>query len=159
MLEPEAVGQMLALDRLGWGSKRIARDLGIARNTVKRYVAAGRYVPYQSPMRTGKLSGVSEWLQAQFVQHQGNCDVVRQELKRLQGIEVSLRTVERACRGYRAELVAQGRATVRFETAPGQQLQIDFGTATVEIDGEKQKVHVSVTGIKEPPIVGVMEPV
>ena len=33
---------------------------------------------------------------------------------------------------------------MRFETAPGQQLQIDFGSATLEIDGARQKVHVFV---------------
>ena len=144
MQEPEAVAQMLALARLGWGTKRIAQELGVARNTVKRYVAAGRYVPYRSPAREGKLAGLGAWLQAQFAQHRGNCDVVRQELQRQQGVLVSLRTVERACRGYRAEWAAQARATVRFETAPGQQLQIDFGSATVEIDGARQKVHVFV---------------
>lgn len=116
----------------------------MARNTVKRYVAAGRYVPYRAPARQGKLAGLGTWLQAQFAQHRGNCDVVRQELQRLQGVSVSLRTVERACRSYRAEWAAQGRATLRFETAPGQQLQIDFGSATVEIDGTRQKVHVFV---------------
>jgi hypothetical protein len=51
-------------------------------------------------------------------------------------VVVSLRTVERACRGFRAEFTAQARATVRFETPPGKQLQIDFGSATVEIAGE-----------------------
>ncbi|MEY2631654.1 MAG: hypothetical protein RIR00_308 [Pseudomonadota bacterium] len=56
MQEPEAVGQMLALAGLGWGAKRIARELGVARNTVKRYLAAGRYVPYRSPARQGKLA-------------------------------------------------------------------------------------------------------
>ena len=114
MQEPEAVAQMLALARLGWGTKRIAQELGVARNTVKRYVAAGRYVPYRSPAREGKLAGLGAWLQAQFAQHRGNCDVVRQELQRQQGVLVSLRTVERACRGYRAEWAAQARATVRF---------------------------------------------
>ncbi len=144
MQEPEAVGQMLALARLGWGSKRIARELGVARNTVKRYLSAGGYVPYRSPKRAGRLSHLTTWLQQHFTQHRGNCDVVRQELQRQHGIAVSLRTVERACQGFRAELAAQARATLRFETLPGQQLQIDFGSATVEIAGERQKVHAFV---------------
>lgn len=144
MLEPEDVGRMLGLRELGWGSKRIARELGIARNTVKRYLAAGGYVAYRAAPRAGKLAELGEWLQAQFFQHRGNCDVLRQELVRAHGLAVSLRTVERACRGYRAELAARLRATVRFETPAGRQLQIDFGCATVEIGEQKEKVHLFV---------------
>jgi hypothetical protein len=36
MVEPEAVAAMLRLKGLGWGSKRIARELGVSRGTVKR---------------------------------------------------------------------------------------------------------------------------
>jgi hypothetical protein len=35
--------------------------------------------------------------------------------------------VERALEPHRAELAAEARVCVRFETAPGKQLQIDFG--------------------------------
>ncbi|MDP2835059.1 MAG: helix-turn-helix domain-containing protein, partial [Pseudomonadota bacterium] len=38
MQEPETIQQMLALHALGWGTKRIAGELGVARNTVKRYL-------------------------------------------------------------------------------------------------------------------------
>ncbi len=144
MQEPETIQQMLALHALGWGTKRIAGELGVARNTVKRYLAAGGYVPYQSPTRPGKLAGLEDWLKEQFLQHRGNCDVVRQELARVHGRLASLRTVERACRPYRAELAARARATLRFETPPGKQMQIDFGVATVEIGGEKELVHLFV---------------
>jgi DNA-binding NarL/FixJ family response regulator len=41
MVEPEAVTTLLRLRALGWGSKRIARELGLSRGTVKRYVEAG----------------------------------------------------------------------------------------------------------------------
>lgn len=53
--------------------------------------------------------------------------MVRQDLEREHGIVVSLRTVERAVAPLRRELRAEARATVRFETPPGCQLQIDFG--------------------------------
>ena len=49
------------------------------------------------------------------------------------GVAVSLRTVERACAPLRRELRAEALATVRFETAPGQQMQIDFGRRRLEI--------------------------
>ena len=35
MLEPEAVTTIVRLGQSGWGEKRIARPLGIARNTVR----------------------------------------------------------------------------------------------------------------------------
>jgi transposase len=144
MQEPETIQQMLALHDQGWGTKRIAKELEVARNTVKRYLAAGGYLPYQSSARPGKLAGLEAWLKEQFLQHRGNCDVVRQELARVHGRRVSLRTVERACRPHRAELAARSRATLRFETPPGKQMQIDFGVATVEIGGEKMPVHLFV---------------
>ena len=53
---------------------------------------------------------------------------------------MSLRTVERAVAHLRQELRAEARATVRFETRPGQQLQIDFGERRVVIGGQAEKV-------------------
>ena len=78
------------------------------------------------------------------MQHRGNCDVVRQELQREHGIEVSLRTVERAVAHLRREVLAQSVATVRYETPPGHQLQIDFGTVRVPVADEPLKVHLFV---------------
>ena len=74
----------------------------------------------------------------------GNADVVRQELAAEKGVAVSLRTVERAVAPLRRALRAEARATVRFETRPGQQLQIDFGQRRVEIDGVLRVVSLFV---------------
>jgi hypothetical protein len=49
--------------------------------------------------------------------------------------------VERAVAPLRQALRAAARATVRFETRPGQQLQIDFGERTVVIAGVKERVY------------------
>ena len=38
MLAPEQVTVMMRLQQLGWGTKRIARELGCDRKTVKRYL-------------------------------------------------------------------------------------------------------------------------
>jgi len=144
MKEPEEVSAIVRLHQLGWGAKRIARELGMSRNTVKRYVRSGGWSPYSVPQRKRSLEGLEEWLKERFFLHRGNADVVRQELKAEHGVEVSLRTVERACEPLRQALRAEAKATVRFETGPGEQMQIDFGTRTVEIGGEKVKVKVFV---------------
>jgi transposase len=142
--EPDDVAVMLRLSQLGWGTKRIARELGCQRNTVKRYLKQGGWQPYGSPSRASKLDGLQDWLAERFKQHGGNADVVRQDLKREHGIDVSLRTVERAVEPFRDELAKLAKATVRFETPPGHQLQIDFGQKRVQIGNEMVKCYLFV---------------
>jgi transposase len=144
MKEPEEVAAAVRLHALGWGSRRIARELGISRTTVKRYLAQGGWVAYRSPVRAGRLNGLEAWLGERFKRHRGNAEVLRQELLSEHGVDVSLRTVERAVAPWRQELAAEARATVRFETPPGQQLQIDFGEKGVLIGGESTRVHLFV---------------
>jgi transposase len=95
-------------------------------------------------VRSKALDGHAAWLRERFRQHRGNADVLRQELAAEKNVHVSLRTVERAVAPYRQELEAEARATVRFETPPGKQLQIDFGERLVEIGGVKIKVYLFV---------------
>jgi transposase len=144
MLEPEEVSAILRLNELGWGVKRISRELGISRNTAKDYIAAGGWAPYRQPQRKKALDGQEAWLRERLRRHRGNADVIRQELAAEKGIIVSLRTVERAVQPYRQELAAEARATVRFETPPGKQLQIDFGERLVEIGGSKVRAYLFV---------------
>jgi transposase len=155
MLLPDDVVAIMRLKELGWGAKTIARELGISKNTVKAYLNKGGWVPYQTPRRAKSLDGLNDWLEKAFIQHQGNADVVRQELQAQHGIEVSLRTVERAVQPFRQQLVAAAKATLRFETPAGKQLQIDFGTTTVEIADEKIRVRlfVATLGFSRRPFV------
>lgn len=70
--------------------------------------------------------------------------MVRQDLERDKGLKVSLRTVERAVAHLRREIVAQGVATVRFESAPGDQLRIDFGSVRIVVDDEDTRIYLFV---------------
>ena len=144
MLAPDEVAAMVHLRKLGWGSKRIAGELGCSRNTVKRYLAVGNWVAIRPPRRKRGLDGFEEWLAQRFRQHRGNCDVVRQDLLREHGLTASLRTVERAAAPLRQALQAEARACLRFETPPGRQLQIDFGTTTASVGGERVRLHLFV---------------
>jgi transposase len=144
MQTPEDVAQMLRLKDAGWGIKRIAREMGCSKNTVRRYLRADGWVAYKRPERKRTLLGLEPWLAERLQQHRGNADVVRQDLERHHGVTVSLRTVERAVAVFRRQVRAAEVATVRFETAPGEQLQIDFGETTVLIAGERVKIHLFV---------------
>ena len=99
---------------------------------------------YSRPVRGGKLEAQEAWLKECFFRHRGNAEVVRQDLLRELSIDVSLRTVERAVAPFRRLLTAEAKATVRFETAPGHQLQIDFGELRVPIADERVRVYLFV---------------
>jgi len=144
MRTPDEVATMLRLKALGWGTKRISAELGCSRNTVKRYIEAQGWPGYRRPKRDRVLAGLENLLADRFRQHRGNADVVRQDLAREHGLRVSLRTVERAVAPLRQALRAEARATVRFETPPGRQLQIDFGELGVAIGGERVRVYLFV---------------
>ena len=144
MKTPDDVAAMLRLKECGWGLKRIARELGCSHHTVKQYVAAGGPRPFKLQKRAKVLDGLEDWLRERFLRHRGNADVVRQDLAAEKGIAVSLRTLQRAVQPYRQALKAEALATVRFETPPGRQLQIDFGERLVEIGGIKIKAFVFV---------------
>src|SRR5271166_6408288 len=141
----EDVAAMLRLHGLGWGTRRIARELGCSRTTVQHYLAAGEWQGYRRRRgRPRKLAGEAAWLRERLLRHRGNADVVRQDLERERGITVSLRTLERAVAPFRRELAAEARATLRFETPPGKQLQIDFGKRRVPIGDAVVPVYLFV---------------
>ncbi len=144
MRTPDDVSVMLRLHQLGWGLKRIALELGCSKNTVRRYLVQGGWRSCRSAPRLGQLDELRDWLAKRFWQHRGNADVIRQELLSEKGLAVSLRTVERSVAPLRRELRAAARATVRFETPPGRQLQIDFGERRTMIDGETVRVYLFV---------------
>lgn len=145
MRMPDEVAAKLRLRDLGWGTRRIAAELGCNRETVQRYLATGGWAPYRTPERPGALAGHTAWLAERLRRHRGNADVVRQELAAELGMVVSLRTVERAVADLRRELAAEALATVRFETPPGRQLQIDFGERWVAVgDGSTPASNVRV---------------
>lgn len=145
MVEPEIVRAIRDLSMLGWGSKRISRQLEIARNTVRRYLRGGAEAEIQKRPRARRLDDdqLTEAERLFTGVAAGNAVVVRDEfIKR--GVRVSLRTVQRAVAGKRRKLVAAQAATVRYETAPGEQMQVDFGQRIVTIGGKPVRVYLLV---------------
>jgi transposase len=143
MLEENEVGAVFALRRRSWGIKAIAREMGMAPNTVRFWIRRGENAPHPIMGRPRVLDDWLPWVKARFQEGVRNGDVLRQELASF-GIHVSLRTVERSTAGLRKEALCQERATLRFETEPGHQLQVDFGECWLEVAGERVKVFVFV---------------
>jgi transposase len=135
MLPSETVDRIHELVAQGLGAKRIARQLGIARNTVRRYLAGARVGFQERPAARRLDEPTRQEVQRLFATTaQGNAVVIQQELA-ARGHHVELRTIQRAVVDLRRQARAQALATVRFETKPGQQLQVDFGEKIVTIAG------------------------
>jgi transposase len=145
MVESETVRQLRELRRQGWGSKRIARELGIARNTVLRYLRGGEAAERQERPTAWRLDSEQRVEAVRLLETtaEGNAVVVARVLQD-RGVDASLRTVQRAVEGYRQAKRAAEVATVRFETAPGHQMQIDFGEKRVRIAGMLVRVYLFV---------------
>ena len=142
MLDPEVVDRIHELSGQGLGSKRIARKLGISRNSVRRYLA-GATVGFQERPAARRLDDdtLREVHALYGTIAEGNAVVIQQELAS-RGIHVELRTLQRAVVSLRQQERAEALATVRFETPPGQQMQIDFGEKTVQVAGQPVKVYL-----------------
>lgn len=144
VIEGEIVTAIRELADRGWGSKAIARELGVARNTVRRYrrqpIVPGQQV--RTPRRlTAAVVAEAETLYTGVAERNA---VVVHRLLRKQGRVIGLRTVQRAVAPVRQAQRAADVATVRVETAPGAQLQIDFGEKRVVIAGTAVRVFLLV---------------
>ncbi|MFZ4100267.1 MAG: IS21 family transposase [Chlamydiia bacterium] len=143
METPEDVERIMYLHSAGWGRRRIGAEMGISPNTVRRYVRQGGWKPYTAPKRE-KMAPYIEWAEESLRTHKGNAAVVRQELEKVHKVTVSLRSVQRAVAAGRCRLAIETLATVRYETPPGKQMQIDFGSLTANIGGELKKIYLFV---------------
>jgi transposase len=145
VIEAESVRELRALHAQGWGSKRIAAELGLARNTVKRYVRGGCEAETQARPSARALD--EEGRQAAVALFDGEAEgnaIVVAELLQGRGYEVSERTVQRVVATRRRERLAATVATVRYETAPGAQMQIDFGQKKVWVGNTLVRIYLLV---------------
>ncbi len=141
MVEPEAVARIRGLRSMGWGAKRIARELKMRRNTVRRYLKGGESAEVQVRLRARRLDEIGcRRAEELFAGEAAGNAVVVHELLMARGVAASVRTVQRAVREKRQRLRAEALATVRYETGPGEQTQADFGEKKVWIAGVLVKV-------------------
>ena len=127
VITKEVFVEIQLLKKHGFSLRQIAREVGCAVNTVRRQLAAGdtpRYVrkvqrstklaPYEAYLRARQESAKPLWIPARVL--------LREIAERgYQGRQTQLCTFLRTLKPMRA-----ADAVVRFETAPGEQLQVDW---------------------------------
>ncbi len=145
MIDGDIVSAIRDLASRGVGSKTIAKQLGVARNTVRRYRREALTAGMQIRPSARKLSAPDRQAARELYvgMAAGNAVVVRRLLAE-RGVVVSARTMQRTVADLRREQRAAALATVRVETAPGDQLQIDFGQKRIVIAGVGVRVFLLV---------------
>jgi transposase len=122
----------------------IARRLELDRKTVRRCLRQPAWQPYERPARTDTLLVQhAEFLRERAPQVDCSAQVLWQELRQ-RGFAGSYQTVKRFVRPLRTVEALAERATVRFETAPGHQSQIDWGSARVHFRHQPVQLHLFV---------------
>ncbi len=163
-LKMAQVQSILALSVRGWSERRIARELGVDRETVARYVGLAAANPAKLP--TGSDEDLSAFsaellptnLSVSSVKRRSDCDPWRAVIEEQVGLGLSAKRIHQ-------DLVSEQHATVgydrvrrfiqrlgasrplpmrRLECAAGEEVQVDFGTGAPIVlpDGKKRKTSV-----------------
>lgn len=127
-----------ALHERGVYQADIAAQLGVHPKTVSRALQRGSAPKGTHPPRGSLLEPFKAEVDQLLSENVWNAVVVLREIQ-VKGYTGGL-TVLRQYIGPKRTL-RQGRATVRFETEPGRQLQSDWSEILTELGGEWLKVH------------------
>ena len=141
MLKKEEFAVIQVLAKRGVYQKDIAADLGVHPKTVSRALRRGAAPSPERRPRGSKLDPFKDQIDQLLAEGVWNAVVILREIQAqgYTGRDTILREYIAPKRALRAS-----RATVRFETAPGQQLQSDWGEVVTEVAGRPTKVYVIV---------------
>ena len=129
----------------GESVSQIARELGIDRKTVRRCLQQEVWRPYSRQVQGSTLLDAHRtWLVERAPQVRYSARVLWQELRAHRQFEGSYEAVKLAVRPLRREAAAASLTQRRFETAPGEQAQVDWGQAMVTMGGVRRPVHIFV---------------
>jgi transposase len=123
----------------GTSIHQIARDLGLARNTVRKYLR-GTPTAAARPNRPSKLDPhkdqIRRWVEED---HLLNCETMLERLRAL-GYTGQVSILKDFVQPLRPPKGGQ-QPVRRYETKPGEQLQFDWGEFLYEQDGVRRKLY------------------
>ncbi len=142
MIRSRTVNTIHELATQGKSVQDIAISLGIARNTVRKYLRHPELctMPHPRPNRRSKLDPFKEQVKQWIEQdHCYNCEAMLPRLLEL-GYTGSLSVLKAFVHPLRPP--AAGHAPVmRYETQPGEQVQFDWGEFKYEQQGAPRKLY------------------
>lgn len=143
MLAADLVREIVARRGRGEGVKRIARELGVDRKTVRRWLRLGSWQPRRPRSRSRPIERFREFIEGRGPEVGWHGVVLHRELMGL-GFTGSYQQVQRHLKPYRGKRKWAELATMRFETGPGEQAQVDYGQLGVWIGEQLETVHLFV---------------
>lgn len=138
MLSKEDFIVIKTLSQRGVYKKDIAAELGVHPKTVSRALKRGAAPIDKRKQRGSKLDPFKDKVDQLLGEGVWNAVVILREMQE-DGYQGGMTILRKYIAPKRA--LRPGKATVRFETKPGQQLQTDWGEIETVIAGQKIKVH------------------
>lgn len=128
--------------RGGQSVSAIARDMDLDRKTVRSALRRSVWQPYARQESPGMLAAHMAWLSERAPQVNYSATILHRELRDQRGFAGCYELVKVAVRPLRAEASAAGLTQRRFETAPAEQAQVDWGQWSVLLGEQPAVVHV-----------------
>ncbi len=129
------------LKREGMKKRKVAQILGMDRKTVQKYWKKACW----EKRALGKKGSILDPWREHLLKRAPETDYCAQvcflELGRM-GYKGSYGPVKKFIQPLREERRWLEEATMRFETAPGKQAQVDWGSTVVELGGERVRIHL-----------------
>jgi len=126
----------------GHSARAIARITAYSRNTVAKLLQQPAPQPFQKPPRPSKLDPFKPYLKQRCAQYPLSAVRLLEEIRPM-GFDGSLCILQRFLATLRSQQRAQAQATVRFETPPGHQAQVDWACCGSFPDASGQRVQIS----------------
>jgi transposase len=140
MLKEAEVRAVLSRIEPGEKIKAIARELGVDRKTIKRWRRVGGWCP-QKRKRPRTIDRFTDFISRRGPEVGWNAVVLYRELCGL-GFTGTYQHVQRPVQPLRCQNRWAELATVRYETGPGEQAQVDFGQLTLWIGDKPERAHL-----------------
>ena len=140
VINQNVYGAVRTLAEQGAPKKAIARQLGLDVKTVRKWLRRS-WMPERRRARGRLLDRWREFLQARAPEVGFNAVVLNREMAALGyrgGYSAVLKYVAPWRKGWRGD----GLPTVRFETGPGEQAQVDWGSTALYLGDDRVRVHL-----------------
>jgi transposase len=141
MIQWEGWMEIKELRSQGHSIRAIAKMTGHSRNTVRKVLQQKKPEPFHKPDRTSKLDDFKEYAHKRYEECALSAIRIVEEIRTM-GYSGSVQTVRRYLQSLRPNRKALQKMTLRFETPPGEQAQVDWGYAGRFTDATGRVINI-----------------